>query len=328
MRAVAISGFGPPSKVQFTDVPMPSCEPNDVVVKVAAAGVNPVDWKECEGHLQAFYTNYPDPWVIGYDAAGTIHTVGGNVKGYKPGDRVVVFSDRRDNGHNGTFAEYVRVASDAVAHVPPSVDLVDAAAIPVAGLTGYQILFRPHKAGLKAGDSVLIHGASGGVGSYAVQFAKARGIHVAATCSAKNVDYVKSLGADLVIDYAKGNIVADVRKWRSEGVHAVIDGVGGGTLPDALDALRLKGRVLCIATLTQDDDPEAEAKRAAARGFTWALSIIEFDRINQDLSEMIDLMAKGLVKPPPLTIYPLNEGAKALQHSKDGGIKGKIVLKV
>jgi NADPH:quinone reductase-like Zn-dependent oxidoreductase len=310
------------------DVPMPQCQPNDVLVKVVAAGVNPVDWKECEGHLQAFYNNYTDPWVLGYDAAGTIHAVGSNVTKYKPGDRVVVFSDRRDNGHNGTFAEYVRVLDNAIAPVPPTVDLVEAAAVPTAGLTAYQILFRAHKANLKPGDSVLIHGASGGVGSYAVQFAKARGLHVAATCSAKNAEYVKSLGAELVIDYAKGDIVAAVRKWRPEGVHAVIDGVGGGTLRDALDALRPKGKVLLIATLTQDDDPEGDAKRAAARGFTTMISIIDFDRISQDLSEMIDLMAKKLVVTPPLTVYPLADGAKALQHSKDGGIRGKIVLKV
>src|SRR4029077_14193378 len=115
MRAVTISGFGPPSQVRFGEMPMPQCNPGDLLVKVASAGVNPVDWKECEGHLQAFYNNYTDPWVIGYDAAGTVHAVGGNVKKYKPGDRSVVFSDRRDNGHNGTFAEYVRVLDNAIA---------------------------------------------------------------------------------------------------------------------------------------------------------------------------------------------------------------------
>lgn len=328
MRAVVVSGFGGPTQAEIADVPMPRCDANDVLIKVVAAGVNPVDWKECEGHLSQFYGAYSDRWVPGYDAAGLVHSVGSDVRGFKVGDRVVAFSDRRGNGHNGTFAEYVRVWANAVSHVPASVDILAAAAIPTAGLTAYQALSHPAKAGLRTGDSVLIHGASGGVGSYAVQFAKAKGLHIAATCSERNAAYVKSLGAEFVVAYDKGSIVETVRQWRPEGVHAVIDCVSGASLPNSLDALRPQGRLVSIATLTQDGDISGDTARAAKRGFTKVFSIIDFSRVGEELGEILELIATAANMPPPQTVYPLAEGPKALQHMKGGGVRGKIVLKV
>lgn len=328
MRAVVMSGFGPVSRVHVAEVALPACKPDDLLIKVVAAGVNPVDWKECEGYLAPFYGQYPDPWVPGYDAAGVVQEVGARVAGYEPGDRVVAFSDRRDNGHNGSFAQYVRVLPNAVSPVPAAVDLDVAAAIPTAGLTGYQALFRPHKGNLGPGDAVLIHGASGGVGSLTVQFAKSRGLRVAATCSSRNLDYVRSLGAEIAIDYARGGIVPAVHRWQPDGVHAVIDCVSGGTLPDGLDALRPNGRLLSIATLTQDGDVSAETERAAKRGLSKILSIIDFDRVGEDLGEMLALLAQGRIAPPPLIRYPLEEASRALEHMKSGGVRGKIVLRV
>ncbi len=328
MRAAVISGFGPPSRVRVDEVAVPTCRANEVLIQVAAAGVNPVDWKECEGHLVQFYGKYPDPWVPGYDAAGIVAAVGAEVTGFETGDRVVAFSDRRESGHNGTFAEFVRVLPNAVSIVPRMVDLAEAAAIPTAGLTGYQALFRDNKAGLTAGNAVLIHGASGGVGSYAVQFAKARGLRVAATCSARNLEYAKGLGADLVLDYAKGGMVSAVRTWEPQGVDAIIDCVSGESLPDGLDALRPTGRLLSILTLTQDGDVQGDVKRAGSRGFTKILSIMDFDRVGAELGEILELMARGLVKTPPLEIHPLDEAAGALKRVKEGGVRGKVVLRV
>ena len=109
MKAMVMAGFGSPSRASIEDVPMPPCRERDVLIELRAAGVNPVDWKECEGHLEPFYGSYADRWVPGYDAAGIVHAVGSQVTQFKPGDRVVAFSDRRENGHNGTFAQYVRV---------------------------------------------------------------------------------------------------------------------------------------------------------------------------------------------------------------------------
>ena len=310
MRAAIMNGFGTPDTLRIADVPMPQCGLRDIVVEVAAAGVNPVDWKECEGHLQQFYGEYGTAWTPGYDGAGFVRQVGAEVTRFRPGDRVVAFSDRRENGHNGTFAEYLRVLDKAASLVPDDIELADAAAIPTAGLTGYQALFRSSKAALGPGDAVLIHGASGGVGSYAVQFAHARGIRVAASCSARNCDFVSSLGADLVLDHAKGGIVEAVREWMPGGVKAIIDCVSGGTLPDALDALSPSGRLISIATLVADGDIEADTSAASERGFEKILSIMEFDRIGEELAEVLDLISQGLVKRPPLETFSLVEAGK------------------
>jgi NADPH2:quinone reductase len=326
MRAIVVRGFGPSSQARVAEMPMPRCEANDILIKVAAAGVNPVDWKECEGNL-AKHFDYPETWIPGLDAAGIVHAVGANVDKFRPGDRVVAFSDR-GKGHNGTFAEYVRVLDNLAAIVPSSVTLEEAAAIPTAAVTGYQALVRPNKGGLSQGDTVFLHGASGGVGSYAVQFAKALGVRVAASCSAKNIDYVRSLGACLVLDYAGGNLAKAVRQWQRDGVDAVIDCVGGGTLPDALNALRPRGKLISIATLTQDGDISGDIKRTAQLGFRKILAFVQYDRVGLELAEILALMHEGVIKTPPLISYPLEAGPAAMQRMKDGGIQGKIILKV
>ncbi|MDG2003653.1 MAG: NADP-dependent oxidoreductase [Novosphingobium sp.] len=326
MRAAIMNGFDTPDTLRIADVPIPPCGPRDIIIEVAAAGVNPVDWKECEGNLQQFYGDYGDAWTPGYDGAGTVSQVGDQVTAFRPGDRVVAFSDRRENGHNGTFAEYFRVLDNAASLVPDDVALADAAAIPTAALTGLQALFRASKAALASGDAVLIHGASGGVGSYSVQFAKARGLKVAGSCSARNCDFVRSLGADLVLDHAQGGIVEAVRAWMPDGVKAVVDCVSGGTLPDALDALSPGGRLISIATLVGDGDIEGDAQRASARGFEKIFSIMEFDRIGDELAEVLGMMSQGLVKAPPLETFPLDRASEALERMKAGGVRGKIVL--
>lgn len=327
MRAVVVSGFGPPAEARLTDMPMPDFGPDDVLIKVAAAGVNPADWKEGEGNLAQFFGSYPDMWIPGLDAAGIAEAVGSNVRKFKPGDRVVGFSDR-SRGHAGTFAEYVRVPADMMALVPASVTLDTAAAIPTAAVTGYQALVRSDKAGLSSGKTVFIHGASGGVGSYSVQFAKALGLRIAASCSGHNLDYVRSLGADLALDYAGGNLAARVRQWEPTGVDAIIDCVSGGTLPDAFQALRPGGRLVNIATLTQDGDVTGEIDKATRLGFTKILAFVSYERFGEDLEEILALMERGLVKTPPLTVYPLEAGPEAMQRMKAGAVQGKIILKV
>jgi NADPH:quinone reductase len=326
MRAAVLSEFGPPSSVRVVEVPMPPCKSEDVLIKVAAAGVNPVDWKECEGFLGPFYPQYPELWSPGYDAAGTVHSVGSAVTQFRVGQRVVAFSDRRDNGHNGTFAEFVRVLASAVAPVPDKVSLITAAALPTAGLTGYQALFHSGKGNLRSGDSVLIHGAAGGVGSYAVQFAKACGLRVAATCAARNEEYVADLGAELVIAYDRQSIDVELKQWRADGLDAIIDCVSGSSLPNALEVLRPGGRLVSIATLTQDGDIAADTEKALQRGRTKVFSIIDFSRIDADLREMLAMINDGKVTPPPLTTFPLRDAPQALQRMKDGQLRGKIVL--
>jgi len=326
VKAIVMDGFGPPSRAGLADVPMPLCRERDVLIKVRAAGVNPVDWKECEGHLEQFYGSYDERWVPGYDAAGVVHAVGSQVSAFRPGDSVVAFSDRRENGHNGTFAEYLRVLDNAVSLVPDAVSLEDAAAIPTAALTGYQALHRANKADLQPGDTVLVHGASGGVGSYTVQFAKAAGLRVAATCSARNLEYVAGLGADLAIDYAEGRIAESLCEWEPDGLDSIIDCVSGGSIANPQAILKQGGRLISIATLTQDGDVAGDTAKAALLGYEKILSIMEFDRIGEELGEVLALMANGKVTPPPLTAYPLEQGVQALEAMKQGGMQGKIIL--
>lgn len=327
MRAVVVQGFGGPSEARIADMPMPHCGANDVLVRVVAAGVNPADWKESEGNLAQFFPNYPDMWIPGLDVAGVVDSVGADVSRFKPGDRVVGFSDR-SRGHAGTFAEYVRIPQDMMAIVPPSITLEEASALPTAAVTGYQALVKPDKAGLGRGDSVFIHGASGGVGSYTGQLAKALGVRVAASCRARSIDYVRSLGAGLVLDPAAGDLVEAIQRWQAGGVDAVIDCVSGSSFSDALGALRPGGKLISIATLTQDGDVQGDIEKAAELGFTKVFAFVAYEGFGDDLAEILALMEKGAVKTPPLTSYPLDSAPEALQHMKDGGIRGKIILTV
>src|SRR5258708_26154014 len=190
MRAFVMEGFGHARKARPGELPKPECGPDDLLVRIAAAGVNPTDWKEMEGNLVNFYPAYAPRWAPGFDGAGIVEQVGSDVTGFAPGDRVVLMSDRR-GGQSGTYAEYVRVAQHLVAQAPASISLTETAGIPVAGLTAYQALFLPDMAAARAGQSILIHGASGGLGSFAVAFAHATGLRVAATCPAVNADYAR-----------------------------------------------------------------------------------------------------------------------------------------
>ncbi len=327
MRAVAVPRLGPIGKIVIKDFPIPVCGPDDVLIKVVSAGVNPVDWKESEGALEQFFGQYPDFWVPGLDAAGVVQTTGKAVSNFRQGDRVVAISDRA-RGHSGTFAEYVRVPECLVAKVPPSISLDEAASIPCAGLTGFQALFRAGKGRLGHGDAVFIHGGSGGVGSWTVQSAKARGLRVAASCSAANVDYVRSLGADIALDHATGELVQRIRQWQPDGVAAVIDCVSGETLPDALDMLRPGGRLISIPTLTQDGDVEGDTALAKQRGFSKIMAFVEYDKVGEELAEILDMMVRRAVQCPPLTIYPFSAAAAAIERMKVGKVRGKIILRI
>jgi NADPH2:quinone reductase len=326
MRALLMQEHGALEKLTLADVPMPECRPDDVVIRVAAAGVNPVDWKEVTGLLARYYGYYTGSWVPGYDAAGIVHEVGANVRDFAVGDRVVAFSDRRENGHNGTFADFVRVLSSVVCKLPDAVDFLSAAALPVAGLTAYQALYRADKGGLRSGDFVLIHGASGGVGSWGVQLAKALGLRVAGTCGSRNVEYVRSLGADLVVDYTQQNIFDAVKQWSPGGVHGIVDAVGVGTLRRGLDLLQPNGRWVCIMTSAVSEEMKEEAREAERRGMRKLHTIMNFDRINQEFEEVLAFMSEDKIRVRPLVIYPLREARMALQHVMEFGSRGKVVL--
>src|ERR1700734_3794675 len=193
MRALGMEGFGGGDKAAPGSLPKPQCRPGDLLVRVAAAGGNPTEWEEMEDDLVKFYPPYAPRWAPGFDGAGIVEEVGEGVKDFQPADRVVFMSDRRE-GQCGSFAEYVRVSEKLAAKAPVSISLTETASTPVAGLTAYQALFRDDMGALKPGQSLLIHGASGGLGSFATCFAGAIGARVAATCRPANAAYLREIG--------------------------------------------------------------------------------------------------------------------------------------
>jgi NADPH2:quinone reductase len=236
MRAMAFDRYGDPDVMGLRDTPIPEPQDDEVLIRVSHAGVNPADSKRRAGHwARAGYLSTL-PSVPGMDAAGVVERLGRNVTEFQEGDSVVFWCPP-DGKTSGSYAEFACVSTRYVSPMPESLNFAQAATVPIASMTAFQSLFHSEKGGMIPGQSVLINGAAGGVGSFAVQFAKAGGLLVAATSRTPNVCYVSSLGADRVIDYKTEDIGRAVRDWSREGVDVVLDTVGPATLPQALDML-------------------------------------------------------------------------------------------
>jgi NADPH2:quinone reductase len=323
-----IDEFGDSGKLRLAEVLRPIPADNEVLIRVACSAVNPIDWKERQGVMARGERrrNYEFPYVLGFDASGIVDSVGRAVTKFLPGQRVVTCSD--GPGKWGTYAEYVAVREDRVGPMPESLDFASAAAFPLAGLTVWQDLFAPEKGALEAGQNVLIHGGAGGIGSYGIQFAKTAGLAIAATCRSANIDYVTSLGADRVIDYQRENIADALRKWRPAGVDMVLDAVGPGTLPDVFEMLRPGGRLVSVATLTDDGDVAGDKAEASRRGFEKIWAIMSFEGVDMQLAEIARLFDCGAIRSPPIRIFPLESVAEAHRLIETGHVRGKIVLRV
>jgi len=250
------------------------------------------------------------------------------VVGFEPGDRVVLMSDRR-GGQSGTFAEYVRVSEKLAAKAPASISLSETASIPVAGLTAYQALFRDDMGRAKAGQSLLIHGASGGLGSFATCFARAAGLRIAATGRAANEEYLRQIGAEHTIDYTEGHIPAALKGWARPGADVVIDAVSGGGQADLLEALAPGGRLVIVATITDDADIAALSAEAQRGGRSVHFLILDHLRVAQDLQAIARLIDGGTMRRlPQITRYPLERAGEALQAMQAGGTRGKLVIDI
>src|SRR6266853_2317556 len=268
MKAVQIHAFGGPEVLQYEEVPQPQPKANEILVRVHAAGVNPVDWKIREGYLSA-----TSPMIMGIDFSGVVESVGSGVTKYRRGD--AVFGQVADA--SGSYAEYAVAMESDVARKPEALDHIRAAALPVAGLTPWQALF--DTANLSAGQKVLIHGAAGGVGSFAVQFAKWKGAHVLGTASGSHVEQVRQLGADEVIDYRKTKFEEVARD-----VDVVLDTVGGETQERSWKVLKRGG---VLVSLVQQPAAEKAAAQGA-RGF-----FIRQKASGLQLAAIADLVVKG-----------------------------------
>lgn len=305
MKAVRISRFGGPEVLAIEAVPRPSPAPGEVLVRVHAAGVNPVDWKIRSGMLEGFGPR--PPLILGVDVSGVVEAVGEGVKERKVGDEVFAYlSIRRCGG----YAEFVAVPEKDLATKPKAIAHVHAAAVPLAGLTAWQALV--DAAELSAGQTVLIHGGAGGVGHMAVQIAKARGATVIATASVGNHDFLKEIGADRVIDYRAQKFEEQVK-----GVDVVLDTIGGETLARSYQVVRPGG--IIVSVLDQPDP--AVLKERGIRG-----RMVFTSPNGNQLTEIAALIDEGKVKPHVSETIPLSEVAKAHEKSESGRTRGKIVL--
>ncbi len=306
MKAVRMHEYGGPEVLHYEDAPRPEAKAGEVLVRVHAAGVNPADWKIRSGAFKAMGAS-PFPLVLGFDAAGTVEAVGDGVTGLAPGDAVYAYIQA-----GGGYAEYVAFPAELAAPKPKTLDFVQAAAVPVTALTAWQALF--DQGGLTAGQRVLIHGGAGGVGSFAVQFARNKGAHVITTGSAQNHDYLKGLGADEVIDYNTTKFEEVVKN-----ADVVFDTVGGDTQQRSWQTLKPGGILVAIA---QPPDP----KVAEAHGVRAAFLSSKSDAAQ--LTEIGGLIDAGAVKVFVGTVLPLAEAGRAHELSRQGHTRGKIVLQV
>ena len=327
MLVMVFDRFGEPDVMQLRDVPVPKPHEGEVLIRVGYSGVNPADSKTRAGRTAHACDHIALPFVTGMDAAGVVERTGANVTEFTQGDRVITWGSP-DGKTSGTYAEFVRASVRNVSPMPKSLNFAQAAAIPIASLTAFQSLFHAENGGMVPGQKVLINGAAGGVGSFVVQFAKSGGLLVAATCRTDNVAYVRSLGADRVIDYKTEDVCRAVRDWSAEGVDAVLDAVGPATLPQALDMLRPGGRLINILTATADGDIERDRKEAERRGFRKITMIIDFERARESMREITNMVDRELVHVPPIDVLPLYDVALAHQVIDTGHVRGKLVLKV
>jgi len=280
-----------------------------VLVKVHATSVNPIDWKIRAGHIKGF-GDYPLPFILGWDVSGVVDSCGAGVTQWKPGDEVY---SRPDGARNGAYAEYIAVREGELARKPKQLDHVHSAAIPLAGLTAWQALF--DTAELRAGQKVLIQAAAGGVGHFAVQFAKLKGLYVAGTASGRNQDFLKQMGCDLPINYETNpfeNVVHDF--------DAVIESMGGEVRKRSWKVLKRSGMMVClIGPPPSEEDAKTHGVRAA---------IIWGQMKADQLAEIADLADSGRVRSEIAAVFPLREAAQAHKMSETEHVRGKIVLQV
>ncbi|MGQ1839718.1 NADP-dependent oxidoreductase [Kocuria turfanensis] len=305
MKALTYARYGGPEVLELTDLPEPKVPPGWVLVRVRSAAINPVDWQIMAGNLDPLL-EVQFPVVPGWDVSGVVESVGIDVPEWAPGDEVVSYA-RTDWVHGGTMAEYVALPSRLLAPKPASVDWDRAASLPLAGLTAYQVLGRLEVA---AGQTVLVHNASGGVGGYAVQLAVARGARVVGTASEANHDYLRGLGAEPVV-YGEG-LPERVRELAPEGVDVVVDLVGG-VVEQTLAVLKDGGRHASVA----DDAVEAH-------GGTW----MWVRPSAEDLTELSRLVDRGALRIELAGSVPLAEAAEAYRRSQEGHVRGKIAVRM
>ena len=314
MKAIVIDEFGGPEKLHVKEVQKPSALDSEVLVQVAYAGVNPVDRKIREGFLKERLPHV-FPIILGWDVSGTVVEIGKAVKNLKVGDQIYSYI-RKPVVQWGAYAEYVAIEAKHVVRKPSSLTLAESAAVPLSGLTAWQALF--DNAHLKKGETVLILGGSGGVGSLAIQFAQSIGAKVIATSSPEKHDYIKKIGAQIALDH-KGDLRKQLQACAKDGVDVVFDCFGKEAFQIGLDVLKKGGRMVSI--LEHLDPSEAQK-----RGITTSYVFVQPS--GPQLQQIADLIDKKKVISQPVEEIPLKEAAAAQEKLYQGKVIGKLVLKV
>ncbi|SFP05045.1 NADP-dependent oxidoreductase [Enterovibrio norvegicus] len=307
MKAVQISDFGGQNVLALNTVDIPTPKVDEVLIKVRAASVNPVDWKIREGYLQPLL-NHSLPLTLGWDVAGEVVATGNNVTSLAIGDAVY---SRPEIANNGSYAEYIAVSADEVAIKPASLSWQEAAGVPLAALTAWQALNEYVQ--LKQGERVLIHGGSGAVGQFAIQLAKLRGATVYTTTSSRNTELVLGLGADHVIDYREKDFST------LEDLDVVFDTIGGETQDNSFKTLKKGGRLVSIAKTPEED-------KAAAFGVNASFCFVLPNRAQ--LEKLAVLADAGQLTVTIDSEFALNQVADAHARSETGRAQGKIIINV
>lgn len=307
IKAMRIHEYGQLEVLRYEDIPRPVPDPGEVLVRVHAASVNPVDYKIRSGFARGMFATSPFPTALGGDIAGVVEETGSGVTAFKAGDAVFGMI-----GLIGAYTEYVAVKAESLALKPQTLDFVQAASVPLVGLTAWQALF--DTAQLQAGQRVLIHAAAGGVGSIAVQLARWRGAQVTGTASPGNADYVRSLGAEAVIDY-RGTPIESM----PGSFDVVLDAAGGDTAVRSLNLLKPGGIVVVVAGRPSPREPDDQGRRLVG---------IIVQPNGGKLAQIAAAIDAGAVRTEIAAVFPLAQAGDAHTLIEQGHTRGKIVLSV
>jgi NADPH:quinone reductase-like Zn-dependent oxidoreductase len=332
MKAFVVDKYKRAGRLRAAEMPEPELREDEVLVRVHAAGVNLLDSKIKDGEFKLILP-YKLPIVLGHDVAGTVVGVGPRVRKFKVGDEVYA---RLDDFRIGAFAEFAAVKEDSIAIKPKKLNMEEAASIPLVGLTAWQALIE--KAKLKKGQKVFIQAGSGGVGTFAIQLAKHLGATVATTTSAANVDLVKSLGADIVIDYRKDDFEKILRDY-----DVVLNSQDAKTLEKSLRVLRPGGKLISISGPPDPDFAKETGapwfvklavralsygirRKAKSRNVTFSFLFMKAS--GSQLREIASLIDSGAIRPVVDRVFPFAETNAALAYVETGRAKGKVVVKI
>lgn len=332
MKAFVIEKYGKDVPLLMTEQPLPAIGEFDVLVEIHAASLNPIDFKIKEGKMKLLLS-YKFPLILGNDFSGVVVKVGARVRAFKPGDEVY---GRPRKARIGTLAEFIAVHEEDICLKPQNLSFEEAASIPLVGLTTYQAFADILK--LQPGQKILIHAGSGGVGTFAIQLAKLMGASVATTASDKGYELVKSLGADVIVNYKKENF-----EEKLTGYDAVFDTLGGAALEKSFRILKPGGQIVSVSGM-----PNARFGKEAQLGWlkTTILSIASrkltalekqsrtryhflfMKPSGAQLKILKEFIEEGRIKPVIDKVFPFEEAAAAMQYLERGGAKGKVIVKI